>query len=135
MTRYLKLWDWGAGYNVLKGDLYHCHEDKDELQRNDFNLHYFAGTDLNFIFWVEGKETGSNLTLRGADYREGEKMGFNSAKINVPSSYHVNFSFDPKFPWYCAGGNKATGSLTTAVPVPPEIIIPPLANRGHIERG
>jgi hypothetical protein len=44
-------------------------------------------------------------------------------KINMPARFQRDYSNDPVDPFYCAGGFKATGTLTTSVPVPPGVIV------------
>ena len=119
-TGYLKIWNWDPDQKILQGDFYN---DKDGWEITPFNLHYFAGTNLNFLYWVE--ETISNFTLGGTGRITGKMNGgvLKSAKLTMPGGYHRDFSFDPGFPWYCAGGVKISGALVSAVPVPPGMII------------
>jgi len=126
-TAYLKAWDWDPGQGVLKADLYLYQVDTDQWEVGPFNLNYFSGDPLNFVFWVD--EEKDNSILGGEGQITGkEKNGIlTGGSIKMPAGFHRDYSNHPGSFYYCSGGFNVTGSLTSSVPVPPGIIRQPAA--------
>jgi hypothetical protein len=122
-TAYLKSWNWDSGQKILFADLYVYHENRDEWQVIPFNLNYFSGTPLDFLFKFETEQ--DNFILGGMGQITGkEKSGaLASGKINIPAGFQRDYSNDPLDHFYCAGGFKATAGLTATVPVPPVVVV------------
>jgi hypothetical protein len=120
-TGYLKLWNWDLDERILKGDFYYYK--KEAWTVIPLDLNYFSGNDLNFMFWFD--ETLDHHLLGGVGQIIGKEKGglLSSAKVNMPGGVSKDYSTDPDDTWYCTGAFKITGSLTSAVPVPPGVII------------
>ncbi len=124
-TGYLKLRSWSSAEGILTADFYYYKKDAWEIITLELN--YFSGSELDFLFWFEG--TVGNHLLSGVGQITGkEKEGVvSSAKFIMPSGISKDYSTDPNDPWYCTGSFSLKGSLASAVPVPPGIIMTPLS--------
>lgn len=124
-TGYLKLRSWSLNEGILTADFYSYKKEAWEVIT--LGLNYFSGSDLDFLFWFEG--TVGNRLLSGVGQITGKEKGglVTSAKFIMPSGISKDYSTDPGDPWYCAGSFSLKGSLTSAVPVPPAIIMTPLS--------
>ena len=124
-TGYLKLRSWSLDEGILTADFYYYKKEAWEVIT--LGLNYFSGSDLDFLFWFDGI-VGNHL-LSGVGHITGTEKGglITSAKFTVPSGISKDYSTDPGDPWYCSGSFSLNGSLTSKVPIPPEVIMTPLS--------
>ena len=116
---YLKFWHWDSGNNVLQEDLYGYDADKKQWASEPLDLHYLAGSQLDFLCWFQlNDDTTDTYT------------GFTAHIQQTTDDGSVKTTFDTLGGYYVDGGNSVGGLTITgneipasSVPVPSNTIL------------
>jgi len=122
-TGYLKFWEWDPLNSVLKGDRYEQDAQSGQWVSEPFDLHYLAGSDIDFLCW---SEVSGNMTVLFTARVQGKKKGdmLQRASLKSMGGYYMEKSAGDVSPEYWTGGLSVTGTLVPAssVPVPEGVL-------------
>jgi hypothetical protein len=113
---YMNIWSWNSGTGELRFDYYEYLTDTGIWDSRSDSLHYFAGTDLRFLFWHESSDDNAMLAITGEMTAKGKIREFNTATMKTLGGLYTEK--DSNNTWYSAGKQTITGTTIDEAKVP-----------------
>jgi hypothetical protein len=116
---YIKIWSWDQVNNILHGDRYEYDAGTNRWVSEPLDMHYFAGTPLDFLCWYQvtdnttNTSSGFNIHIQQITNNNGSV----GATFRTLGGYYVEVNY--------SGGLTITGDLipNSSVPIPSNVIV------------